>query len=139
MQVNWIGWSSGYEITFTAESGDAFSVFTTRAETLYGASFCALATDHPLIQKWCAGNEALAAFCEECRHKGTSERIIETEEKKGVFTGHYAAHPLQPEVRLPIFAANYVLSDYGTGAIFGCPAHDQRDFDLARAHNLPIL
>ncbi len=140
MQHNWIGRSEGATIFFDLEkTGQKIEVFTTRPDTLYGASFIALSTQHPLTTSWHADNSELQTFIAECARLGTSEAAIEKAEKKGFFTGHYAAHPLIEGKTLPVYIANFVLMDYGTGAIFGCPAHDQRDLDFANAYNLPVL
>ena len=140
MQHNWIGRSEGATVFFDLEkTGQQIEVFTTRPDTLYGASFIALSTQHPLTTSWHADNSELQTFIAECARLGTSEAAIEKAEKKGFFTGHYAAHPLIEGKTLPVYIANFVLMDYGTGAIFGCPAHDQRDLDFANAYNLPVL
>ena len=140
MQHNWIGRSEGATVLFDLEkTSQKIEVFTTRPDTLYGASFIALSTQHPLTTSWHADNSELQTFIAECARLGTSEAAIEKAEKKGFFTGHYATHPLIEGKTLPIYIANFVLMDYGTGAIFGCPAHDQRDLDFANAYNLPVL
>ncbi|GGE10485.1 leucine--tRNA ligase [Polymorphobacter glacialis] len=140
MQENWIGKSQGMRFTFAvAHSETRFDVFTTRPDTLFGASFAALAPDHPISQSLAENNPALAAFIAECRAGGTSTADIEGQEKKGFDTGLSVIHPLDPTIRLPVFVANFVLMDYGTGAIFGCPAHDQRDLDFARKYALPVM
>jgi leucyl-tRNA synthetase len=139
MQENWIGKSQGMRFTFVvAESEQRFDVFTTRPDTLFGASFAALAPDHPLSLALAEDNPALASFIAECRAGGTAAADIETQEKRGFDTGLSVVHPLDPALRLPVFVANFVLMDYGTGAIFGCPAHDQRDLDFARKYALPV-
>ena len=107
-------------------------VYTTRADTLFGAKFLAIAADHPLAAEVARNDPGLAAFIAECHHGGTSAAAIETAEKKGYDTGLKARHPFDPEWRLPVYVANFVLMDYGTGAIFGCPAHDQRDLEFCR-------
>ena len=114
-------------------------MFTTWPDTLYGASFIALSAQHPLTSAWQDNNPDLQAFVAECARLGTSEAAIEKAEKRGFFTGFYADHPLIDGQKLPVYIANFVLMDYGTGAIFGCPAHDQRDLDFARAYQLPVL
>jgi leucyl-tRNA synthetase len=139
MQENWIGKSTGLRFTFQVEGGGAFDVFTTRPDTLYGASFAAIAADHPLAAQCAATNPALADFIAECRAGGTAAADIETQEKKGFDTGLSVVHPLDPAIRLPVFVANFVLMDYGTGALFGCPGHDQRDLDFARLYQLPVI
>jgi leucyl-tRNA synthetase len=143
MQRNWIGRSEGLRINFVlddppAGAGETVEVFTTRPDTLFGASFVALAPDHPLAARLAAGNAELADFIADSRRGGTSAEALETGEKRGFDTGLRVVHPLDPDQRLPVYVANFVLMDYGTGAIFGCPAHDQRDFEFARKYDLPI-
>ncbi|NJL07866.1 MAG: leucine--tRNA ligase [Methylacidiphilales bacterium] len=143
MQKNWIGRSEGMLVRFELAGGapadqTELEIFTTRADTLFGASFLALSPDHPLTKAASATNPELAAFAEECRRIGTSAAALATIEKKGFDTGIKARHPFDPDWLLPIYVANFILMDYGTGAIFGCPAHDQRDLDFARAYNLPV-
>ncbi|MBB4265980.1 leucine--tRNA ligase [Roseospira visakhapatnamensis] len=140
MQTNWIGRSEGARVRWDlADRDDALEVFTTRPDTLYGASFCAISPNHPLAAELARDNPDLAAFIAECARLGTSEEAIETAEKRGFDTGLRAVHPLDPSWTVPVHVANFVLMEYGTGAIFGCPAHDQRDFDFARKYDLPIL
>ena len=139
MQKNWIGRSEGLEFRFDLSDGGSVEVFSTRPDTLFGASFVALSPDHPLTEKLAAENPALAEFVAECRRLGTSEEAIETAEKLGYDTGLTAIHPLDPAWKLPVYVANFVLMAYGTGAIFGCPAHDQRDLEFARKYGLPVL
>ncbi|MGE0254744.1 MAG: leucine--tRNA ligase [Alphaproteobacteria bacterium] len=144
MQENWIGRSEGAHIDFALSGAPAgadanLRVFTTRPDTIFGASFCAIAADHPLAAALAARDPKVAAFVEECRHLGTSEEAIQTAEKRGLDTGVRAAHPFIDGHELPVYIANFVLMGYGTGAIFGCPAHDQRDLDFARAYGLPVL
>ena len=140
MQENWIGKSTGAEVKFRLEGrSEPLTIFTTRPDTLYGASFLALSPDHPLAEEVSRGDPALAAFIAECRSAGTSEAVVEAQEKRGYKTTLLAIHPLQPEQRLPVFVANFVLMEYGAGAIFGCPAHDQRDLDFARKYALPVI
>ncbi|MGE3295391.1 MAG: leucine--tRNA ligase, partial [Geminicoccaceae bacterium] len=140
MQRNWIGKSTGARVRFDlAERPGEIEVFTTRPDTLFGASFVAIAPDHPLATALAAEDPSLAAFAAECLRGGTSEADIETQEKRGYATGLHARHPLDPDWLLPVYVANFVLMDYGTGAIFGCPAHDQRDLDFARRYGLPVL
>ena len=117
---------------------DAIEVFTTRPDTLYGASFVAIAANHPLAAAVGAVNKDAAAFIIDCTKLGTSEAAVETAEKKGFNTGLVVTHPLDPSLKLPVYIANFVLMEYGTGAIFGCPAHDQRDLDFANAYGLPV-
>ena len=139
MQENWIGRSQGLRFTFAVEGSDTtFDVFTTRPDTLFGASFAALAPDHPISAALADASPGLAAFIAECRAGGTATADIEGQEKKGYDTGLSVVHPLDPSLTLPVFVANFVLMDYGTGAIFGCPAHDQRDLDFARKYALPV-
>jgi leucyl-tRNA synthetase len=139
MQENWIGKSTGLRFTFQVAEGGAFDVFTTRPDTLFGASFAAIAADHPLAQQCAAANPALAEFIAQCQAGGTAAADIETQEKLGFDTGLSVVHPLDPAIRLPVFVANFVLMDYGTGALFGCPGHDQRDLDFARKYQLPVI
>lgn len=139
MQENWIGKSQGLRFSFAlAGRPDRLEVFTTRPDTLFGASFAAIAADHPLAAEMAAKDPALAAFVEACRHSGTAAEEIETAEKRGYDTGLRVVHPLDPAWELPVYVANFVLMEYGTGAIFGCPAHDQRDLDFARKYALPV-
>ena len=140
MQENWIGRSEGayIDFRFTDNTGrDPLRVYTTRPDTIFGASFCAIAADHPLAEELSKDNPGIAAFVEECRQLGTSEEAIQTAEKRGIDTGLRVKHPFADEL-LPVYVANFVLMGYGTGAIFGCPAHDQRDLDFARTYNLPV-
>jgi leucyl-tRNA synthetase len=145
MQKNWIGRSEGLTIRWeivpeTAPAGESeVTVYTTRPDTLFGASFLAIAADHPLAKDAAAKNPAIEAFCEECRRAGTSLAALETAEKKGMDTGIRVRHPLDPSWELPVYIANFVLMDYGTGAIFGCPSGDQRDLDFARKYGLPVV
>jgi len=138
MQKNWIGKSEGLRFQFTLSNAEKLDVFTTRPDTLFGASFVALSPEHPLAQTLAKTDEKLAAFIEECRHIGTAEADIEKAEKKGYDTGLTAAHPFDADWKLPVMVANFVLMGYGTGAIFGCPAHDQRDLDFARKYKLSV-
>ncbi|WP_188237817.1 leucine--tRNA ligase [Sphingopyxis sp. LK2115] len=139
MQENWIGKSQGLEFSFRLAGGaPGFDVFTTRPDTLYGASFAAISPDHPLAERLAKASPELAAFIAECRRQGTSAEQLETAEKLGFDTGLAVEHPLDPDWHLPVWVVNYVLMDYGTGAIFGCPAHDQRDLDFARKYELPV-
>ncbi len=138
MQKNWIGRSEGLRFTFTLSDARKLEVFTTRPDTLFGASFVALSPDHPLTDELAARDPQLKAFVEECRKVGTAEEAIEKAEKKGYDTGLKALHPFDPAWKLPVYVANFVLMGYGTGAIFGCPAHDQRDLDFARKYNLSV-
>ncbi len=144
MQANWIGRSEGMLIRWGLEKKTApqgmteIEIYTTRPDTLYGAAFLAVAPDHPIAKAAATRNKKLAAFCEECRRMGTSVADLESAEKKGVDTGIRAAHPLDKDWLLPIYVANFILMDYGTGAIFGCPSGDQRDLDFARKYNIPF-
>jgi leucyl-tRNA synthetase len=140
MQANWIGRSKGLRFSFQLDGGSQpdVEVFTTRPDTIFGASFVAVSIDHPLAQALAATTPGLAAFIDDCRHTGTAAADIETAEKKGFDTGLSAVHPLDPDWKLPVFVANFVLMDYGTGAVFGVPAHDQRDYEFARKYMLPM-
>jgi len=144
MQANWIGRSEGLLVRFetiegTAPEGFGFiKVFTTRPDTLFGAAFMAIAPDHKLAHAIAETNPDAKAFIEECHHHGTSAAELETQEKKGFDTGVRVAHPVIEGVELPVYIANFILMEYGTGAIFGCPAHDQRDLEFARAYSRPV-
>jgi leucyl-tRNA synthetase len=144
MQRNWIGRSTGLIIRFALDAATSppgeteLEIFTTRPDTLFGAKFMAVALDHPLAQAAAKDNPALQAFMHACQRIGTAEQLIETAEKRGFDTGIRAVHPFLPAVRLPVYVANFVLMEYGTGAIFGCPAHDQRDLDFVNAHGLGV-
>ena len=140
MQENWIGRSTGLRLTFSLEGqSGGVEVFTTRPDTLFGASFLALSPNHPLSIELAASNPQLQAFIAECNKSGTSEAVIEAQEKRGFDTGVRACHPFDHSILLPVHVANFVLAEYGTGALFGCPAHDQRDLDYARLYDLPVL
>jgi leucyl-tRNA synthetase len=140
MQDKWIGKSSGLRFSFdVANDSDKIEVFTTRPDTLFGASFVAVSPNHPLAIRLAARNSALSDFIAECNRIGTSEAAIETAEKLGFDTGPKAVHPFVEGHTVPVFVANFVLMEYGTGAIFGCPAHDQRDLDFARKYGLSVL
>ncbi|MGJ4857555.1 leucine--tRNA ligase [Labrys sp. La1] len=142
MQKNWIGRSEGLQVRFELDAATApqgeneLLIYTTRPDTLFGAKFMAVAADHPLAKAAAANNPELAAFIEEIGRTGTSAAVIETAEKKGFDTGIRAVHPFDPDWKLPVYVANFVLMEYGTGAIFGCPAHDQRDLDFVNAYGL---
>src|SRR6476646_6282561 len=138
MQKNWIGKSEGLRFQFTLSTGGKLDVFTTRPDTLFGASFVALSPDHPLTQELAAKDPKLEAFIAECRKTGTAEAEIEKAEKLGYDTGLTATHPFDDGWQLKVMVANFVLMGYGTGAIFGCPAHDQRDPDFARKYRLNV-
>jgi leucyl-tRNA synthetase len=142
MQKNWIGRSEGLLIRFalepaTAPNGESeLEIFTTRPDTLFGAKFMALAPDHPLAQAAAKNNPKLAVFIAEAKKIGTAQAEIDTAEKMGFDTGIKAVHPFDPNWKLPVYVANFILMDYGTGAIFGCPAHDQRDLDFVNKYGL---
>ena len=142
MQENWIGRSKGLRLTF-AFSGegpsDGLTVYTTRPDTLFGASFLAVSPDHALAEALAAREPAVADFIAQVRRGGTSEAEIESAEKLGFDTGLRVIHPFDSTCELPVWIANFVLMDYGAGAIFGCPAHDQRDLDFARKYGLPVI
>jgi leucyl-tRNA synthetase len=138
MQKNWIGRSEGLKFQFTLSNAEKLDVFTTRPDTLFGASFVALSPEHPLAQHLSQSDPKLAHFIAECRKTGTAEAEIEKAEKLGYDTGLTAAHPFDENWKLPVMVANFVLMGYGTGAIFGCPAHDQRDLDFARKYHLAV-
>jgi leucyl-tRNA synthetase len=148
MQKNWIGRSEGLHVRFalrpaTTPGGESeIEIFTTRPDTLFGAKFVAVAPDHPLATAAAAKNEKLAAFIVECKHRGTAQAEIDTAEKLGFDTGIRAVHPFDESWQLPVYVANFILMDYGTGAIFGCPAHDQRDLDFVNKYglgNVPVV
>jgi len=143
MQRNWIGKSRGLQFAFSfveAPQGfDRIEVYTTRPDTLMGASFVAISPDHPLAKQLERHDPEVAGFVAECRRLGTSEEAIETAPKIGLDTGLKVRHPFDNDWELPVWIANFILMDYGTGAIFGCPAHDQRDLDFARKYGLPVI
>ncbi|MGV8937647.1 MAG: leucine--tRNA ligase [Allorhizobium sp.] len=145
MQKNWIGRSEGVSLRWEIVAGTSptddtdLTVYTTRPDTIFGASFMAIAADHPLAKAVSSGDPAIAAFCEECQRAGTSLAALETAEKKGIDIGIRVRHPFDPAWELPVYVANFVLMDYGTGAIFGCPSGDQRDLDFARKYDLPVV
>jgi leucyl-tRNA synthetase len=143
MQKNWIGKSEGLLVRFALEGApkglSEVEVYTTRPDTLFGAAFIAVAPDHPVAQAVAKDDRKLASFIEDVRRMGTSAAAIETAEKHGYDTGISAVHPLDPTRKVPVYVANFILMDYGTGAIFGCPAHDQRDFEFATKYKLPIV
>ncbi|MGB0630684.1 MAG: leucine--tRNA ligase, partial [Alphaproteobacteria bacterium] len=140
MQANWIGRSEGLRISFELEGReDRLEVYTTRPDTIFGASFCAISPEHPMAAALAADNAELTGFIEECGRLGTSEAVIEQAEKIGYDTGLRVRHPFVDGKTLPVYVANFILMEYGTGAIFGCPAHDQRDLDFARKYGLDVL
>jgi leucyl-tRNA synthetase len=145
MQRNWIGKSEGLRFSFELEDengnllDDKLTVYTTRHDTIFGASFCAISADHALTRKAAENSADVAAFQKECAALGTSEEAIERAEKKGIPLNLYARHPFDQSRKLPVYAANFVLIGYGEGAVFGCPAHDQRDLDFARKYGLDVI
>ena len=139
MQKNWIGKSIGCEINFKIDGYNEYiNIFTTRPDTIFGASFLALSVDHPLSSKFLSNNDFIK-FKEECLKIGTTEESLAQAEKNGFNTNMFANHPFIKNKKIPIYFANFVLMDYGSGAIFGCPAHDQRDFDFATKYQLEII
>jgi leucyl-tRNA synthetase len=149
MQENWIGRSEGAYVTFELNCGQKFDhgapkpntleIYTTRPDTIFGATFCAIAANHPLAQSLAKNNNELSQFIVECNKQGTSEATIKTVEKRGINTGLKAIHPFIKGKGLPVYVANFVLMEYGSGAIYGCPAHDQRDLDFARKYGLEVI
>ncbi len=143
MQRNWIGRSRGLQFAFSTvdapEGFDRIEVYTTRPDTLMGASFVAVSPDHPLAKQLERHNHEVADFVADCRRIGTTEEALEKAEKKGFDTGIRVRHPFDNAWELPVYIANFILMDYGTGAIFGCPAHDQRDLDFAHKYGLPVI
>lgn len=139
MQSNWIGRSEGARVHFSlVEKPETLEVFTTRPDTIFGASFIGISPDHPFVEKLAKSNPPLQTFIAECRAKGTSQKDLDTDEKKGFNTGLTVKHPFIKDQTLPLYVANFVFYDYGTGVIFGCPAHDERDFEFAKKYKLPI-
>ena len=142
MQKNWIGKSQGMQFDFKTNDAPAgfekLEVYTTRPDTLFGASFAAISCDHPLAKELEKSNDEIANFNLECRQIGTTQEALETAEKKGYNTGITVTHPFNKEWEMPVYIANFILMGYGTGAIFGCPAHDQRDLDFARKYDLIV-
>jgi len=139
MQEKWIGKSQGLQLYFEMEGrSDLLTVFTTRPDTIFGATFAAISANHPLATELAENNPQIKNFIDECNRLGMAEEIIEKAEKNGFDTGIRLKHPFLENFSIPLYIANFVLMDYGTGAIFGCPAHDQRDFDFARKYHLPI-
>ncbi|MEB3416493.1 leucine--tRNA ligase [Alteriqipengyuania sp. WL0013] len=139
MQENWIGKSRGMELSFDLSNGGTVAVYSTRPDTIFGASFLAVAPDHPLAQAAAEKDAAAADFIAECKRGGTTAAEVESAEKKGFRTTITARHPCESWRTLPVYIANFVLMDYGTGAVMGVPGHDQRDFEFAMKYNLPIL
>ena len=140
MQENWIGKSRGLQIEFERSDGQGtIEIFTTRPDTLMGASFVAVSPDHQVAATVATRNPNISSFIDSCRKHGTSEKAVATAEKLGCDTELKVRHPLDPERELPVWIANFILMDYGTGAIFGCPAHDQRDLDFCRKYDLPVI
>ena len=140
MQANWIGRSEGLRISFKIEGQEnRLEVYTTRPDTIFGASFCAISPEHPLAAELAARDNELTSFIEMCGQQGTSEAVIEQAEKIGYDTGLRVRHPFITGKTMPVYVANFILMEYGTGAIFGCPAHDQRDLDFARKYDLDVL
>ena len=137
MQRNWIGRSEGVELDFAIQGEPPLRVYTTRPDTLMGVSYVAVAAGHPLAKKAAAANHEVADFVDECQHTKVAEADMATMEKKGIFTGLYATHPISGE-QVPVWIANFVLMGYGTGAVMAVPAHDQRDFEFAQKYGLPI-
>lgn len=139
MQERWIGKSHGLTIFFNIKDMDEkLEVYTTRPDTLFGAAFCAISPGHPLALKLAKTNQEAEAFIAECNKLGMAEEVIEKAEKKGLDTGLRIQHPFEEGRELPLYIANFILMEYGTGAVFGCPAHDQRDLDFARKYDLPV-
>lgn len=139
MQEKWIGKSQGLDIKFPIAGDEGFiSVFTTRVDCLYGASFLAISPKHPIAEKLAKSDKNIAAFIKKCEEGGVSEEALEKAEKIGCDTGIEVSHPFDKDWKLPVYIANYILMDYGKGAIFGCPAHDQRDLDFALKYQLPV-
>lgn len=139
MQENWIGKSRGATITFHVhDSSETIEIYTTRPDTIFGCNFIGLSPNHPLAEKLSATNPELKSFIEECNRLGTSEEILEKTEKKGVDTGLTVDHPFDPDRQLPLYVANFIIVDYGTGAIFGCAGHDARDFEFSVKYNIPF-
>jgi leucyl-tRNA synthetase len=140
MQVNWIGRSEGARISFSlVEREKTLEVFSTRPDTLFGASFLGISPDHPFVEELAKDVPALQTFVTECRAHGTSQKELDTAEKRGFNTGLTVHHPFLKDKTLPLYVANFVLMDYGTGVVFGCPAHDERDYEFANKYKLPIL
>lgn len=140
MQINWIGRSEGVRIRFSfLENDEELETFSTQPGTLFGATFLGISPDHPFVEKLAESMPALQTFVAECRAHGTSQKDLDTAEKKGFNTGLSLQHPFLKDKALPLYVANFVLMDYGTGVIFGCPGHDERDYEFAKKYKLPIL
>ena len=145
MQSNWIGKSLGCQIQFEIYDNDKtatnekLEIFTTRQDTIFGATFCAISPNHSFAESLSHSNESIKSFIAACQKKGFSEETLAKEEKEGEFTNYYVKHPFKKDTFLPIYVANFILMDYGTGAIYGCPAHDQRDLDFAIKYKLNII
>ena len=140
MQRNWIGKSLGAYVKFPlVDRDESLAVFTTRPDTLFGASFIGISANHPLAEELAKNKADLADFIQDCNKTATSEEALEKAEKKGFNTGLFVTHPLDETLKLPVYVANFVLMEYGTGVVFACPAHDQRDLDFARKYDLPVL
>jgi len=145
MQSNWIGKSLGCQIQFEIYDNDKtatnekLEIFTTRQDTIFGATFCAISPNHSFAESLSHSNESIKSFIAACQKKGFSEETLAKEEKEGEFTNYYVKHPFKKDTFLPIYVANFILMDYGTGAIYGCPAHDQRDLDFALKYKLNII
>ena len=145
MQSNWIGKSIGCQIQFEIYNNEKTSInekleiFTTRQDTIFGATFCAISPNHPFAESLSQNNKSIKDFVAKCQKKGFSEETLAKEDKEGVFTNHFVKHPLKEDTFLPIYVANFILMDYGTGAIYGCPAHDQRDLDFANKYKLDVI
>jgi len=144
-QKNWIGRSTGATMKFALDGVklpkklQTLEIFTTRHDTIFGASFMAISPEHPLSAHLAKKNQALAAFIEDCRRIGTTEEALAKAEKRGFDTGIVAVHPFKPDMKLPVYVANFIVMEYGTGATFGCPGHDQRDLDFARKYARPVV
>src|SRR5499427_551617 len=144
-QKNWIGRSTGASMRFVLEGAklpkklQTLEIFTTRHDTIFGASFMAISPEHPLSTHLAKRHPKLAAFIDDCRRMGTSEEALAKAEKRGVDTGLVAVNPFKPDAKLPVYVANFIVMDYGTGAIFGCPGHDQRDLEFARKYGCPVV
>ena len=145
MQSNWIGKSIGCEVEFEIydekknKQNSSLEIFTTRPDTIFGATFAAISANHPLSEMLSNQDKKIKNFILECQKSGFSEEVIAKAEKKGIHTGLYAKHPFVTDKYIPIYIANFILMDYGTGAIYGCPAHDQRDLDFARKYDLDVI